>query len=297
MAGVLHNQPEIGSGRSRNRNHDRRGTVETDSQRFGRTAVDLEIGYRAIAVTLFYLQRAGGFKGLNRRTYDQGAGGKRFRRGQVDRQRPGRRKYDRGSRIAIGQVSYPGHLRLRHDSGGHLYPGVFRRRIGDHLDILKQFVRLGQLRYQPLGSRNVGFGRSQVTHRLFGFDPRAARLAPAGRIENTDIDTQFPGGLQRRVQDIPPLVGKDFNRPVGNTAILDIADERTVDSRFFHRLQVLYHSFLAEVVRHPVPIDAGLDRVGRRHEPCLEGLARQRLFGRAAGEKCGPREQAKRRAQ
>ena len=236
LAGVLHNQPEIGSGRSRNRNHDRRGTVETDSQRFGRTAVDLEIGYRAIAVTLFYLQRAGGFKGLNRRTYDQGAGGKRFRRGQVDRQRPGRRKYDRGSRIAIGQVSYPGHLRLRHDSGGHLYPGVFRRRIGDHLDILKQFVRLGQLRYQPLGSRNVGFGRSQVTHRLFGFDPRAARLAPAGRIENTDIDTQFPGGLQRRVQDIPPLVGKDFNRPVGNTAILDIADERTVDSRFFHRL-------------------------------------------------------------
>lgn len=88
LAGVLHNQPEIGSGRSRNRNHDRRGTVETDSQRFGRTAVDLEIGYRAIAVTLFYLQRAGGFKGLNRRTYDQGAGGKRFRRGQVDRRVP-----------------------------------------------------------------------------------------------------------------------------------------------------------------------------------------------------------------
>ena len=124
--------------------------------------------------------------------------------------------------------------------------------------------------------------RGKISHRLVWLDPRAARLAPPGRVEDTDLDVEFRGGLERRVEDLPPLVAHHKDVAFGIEPVLsDVADEGAVYAGAFHGVQVTHDTLLGYVARDPIPIYSGLYRFGRRGEVACQ------LLGRGAGTSYG----------
>ena len=171
--------------------------------------------------------------------------------------RPGSRAGSRHTRIGRRQRRTP------HGGSG----------IGDHPHVLEIGRRARQLHLDLPAAPDMRLDRSQVTHGLPGFDPRPSGLAPAGAVEHADLDTQPRGAFERRMGHFPPFVRKEFHGGIGRRQLpeADIADEGTVDPRPFHRFEVFHHALLRDIARKPVPVNRGLDRVGRRHEPRGQG--------------------------
>lgn len=95
---------------------------------------------------------------------------------------------------------------------------------------------------------------AQITHALLRPDPRTARLAPSRTVEDTDLDTEFPGPFQRGMHHAPPLRRKERMLPVGLVADADVADEGAVDTRLLHGFEIPDRPLFGDVVRHPVPV-------------------------------------------
>ena len=266
--GAFDDYPEIGSGRGRDRYDHRCELVESDVQR-GIRAVDVEFRQRAVVVAFFNLQLAlcaqrvlGGF-------YGQAARRKRSVGFQVDRNFAALRDGDSAFLVAVGDLRQVGHFRRRGDRPVRRVQRelvVFRHRVSDDAYVLERVGRLYELGVKLLRAFGARFRRSEITHRLVGLYPRAAGLTPARRVKDSDFDVQLGRFFQRGVQDVPPLFAEHFHVAVGYVVLADVADERAVDSGFFHRLEVFDNAFFRNVVRNPIPVNAGLDRVGRGYE-------------------------------
>ena len=93
----------------------------------------------------------------------------------------------------------------------------------------------------------------QIAHTLLRSDPGTSRLTPAGAVENTDLYSEFCGGLEGGMHHLPPLGGKYLDVTPGKVSG-DVANECPVDSHRLHGLQVLDDTLFGDIVVYPVPI-------------------------------------------
>jgi hypothetical protein len=130
---------------------------------------------------------------------------------------------------------------------------------------LETFLGRGQFRGETLRAFHRRFRLHDVAHRLFRRHPWSAGLAPAGRIEQTDLDTDARAFADGVLDESPPLRGERLGIGIGRRAALaaDDADERSADADAFHRLQILGDALLADVAIHPIPITTWLGGHGR----------------------------------
>ena len=155
----------------------------------------------------------------------------------------------------------------------------FWSRIGQNFEILI-FVRifgverrLGEFFFKFRGPFYERFALNDIAHRFFVGDPRAARLAPAGRIEDTHFDAFFRRRFERGVNDFPPFVGEEPDRTGRDIVLPDVADIGAVDSDGLHGANVFRDAFARRVAREPVPVCAGAHLADRIDEIGEHGRA------------------------
>ncbi len=157
-----------------------------------------------------------------------------------------------------------------------------RRRERRDRDLLKRLLGSGQLPLETRRARDARLRRHEVAHRLAGFDPRPARLAPARAVEHADADARTAALADGVLDELPPLVAEHLH-PAGRDVVEeDVADEGLADAGARHGLEVARDSLLRDRVADPVPVDPRLGRVGRVREAVLE--ARRGGEGRKAGD-------------
>ena len=133
---------------------------------------------------------------------------------------------------------------------------LLRQRIRDNPYVFRIGAYIRKRSLEPDWPFDNGLHRSQITHALLRFDPRAARLAPPRAVENADLNTKFTGPLQCGVHHAPPLRRKERMLPVRLVTDADIADKSAVDPHRLHGLEITNHPFLGDIVGYPVPIHA-----------------------------------------
>jgi len=111
-------------------------------------------------------------------------------------------------------------------------------------------------------------GRNHVPHRPGRLDPRAARLAPAGAVEEPEIDAHPIGLAQRVADEFPPLFAQHLH-PAGRLVVeKDVADQRLADPDVRHGLEIAGEPVAREVVADPIPVAPGF---GLRRRPLPTG--------------------------
>ena len=108
--------------------------------------------------------------------------------------------------------------------------------------------------------------RDETAHGRLGLHPRSAGLAPAGRVEDADLDVKPARRLERRSERLFPFGGESLHGAGLVSAPADVADVRAVDAGAFHRLEVLAHAFARDVAGHPVPVTSSPDLAERIRE-------------------------------
>src|SRR5690606_1738502 len=82
---------------------------------------------------------------------------------------------------------------------------------------------------------------------------------------NIEVRRCFESG----VDDLPPLIRKEFNLSIsafGQVIETNVTDKSPVDTGLFHGVQVVDNPLLGNIVRNPVPVNRGLNGVGRLNE-------------------------------
>ena len=152
---------------------------------------------------------------------------------------------------------------------------------------LESFLGRGQLRGELLRACHPGFRLHDVAHRLFRSHPRSAGLAPAGRIEQADLDADARAFADGVFDESPPFRGECLGLGIGGRAALaaDDADERPADADAFHRLQILGDAIRADVAIHPIPITTrpgGFRRLGELRGQFVRRIRAKRRAGKQA---------------
>ena len=119
---------------------------------------------------------------------------------------------------------------------------------------------------------------NQYLHRLFRLNPRAAALAPAGTVEESQLHTFLGSSLESRLHCLPPPVAHKLHIAQWVVVVpprtwTDIAQESQVDSRLLHGTNILRRSFRGDIVAYPIPISAQGYRLGMV-EDLGEGIGR-----------------------
>ena len=108
--------------------------------------------------------------------------------------------------------------------------------------------------------------RDETAHSHLGLHPRSAGLAPAGRIEETDLDVKTACRLKYRGERLFPFWGEGLHGARLVAALADVADVGAVDACALHRLKVLAHAFAGNIPCHPVPVAPRPDLAERIRE-------------------------------
>ena len=103
---------------------------------------------------------------------------------------------------------------------------------------------------------------ADAPHRLLGFDPRAARLAPAGAVEHHQLNGQSVRFFEGVVGGVIPLRRKHFDGAHAAALAMNVAYHRAFDADFRHGFQVLGDAFFGDVTVDPVPVTPGFGFLG-----------------------------------
>ena len=180
--------------------------------------------------------------------------------GHVDRDGRGVRQRARRKRECIVMLAVE--KRDHAGRGRHIHLADVGQRHGEHCDILKVLGRRGK--GDGRSSRFHHFARiGDEAHRFLGAYPRAARLAPSGRIEQADIHADPPAFLDGEGDHVPPFVGQRSDVSAMVAIGVDIADQRLADADVLHRLKVAGYSLPRDIVGQPVPVGGGTGALGR----------------------------------
>ena len=156
-----------------------------------------------------------------------------------------------------------------------------RRGKREHRDVLKLRVRRHELARKILRASDVRFRNGNVAHRLVGPHPRPAGLAPAGAVEHPDVDADAPALADGVVNQLPPLLGKDFGGAAIFIIHVHVTDERLAEAELLHRFEVARDACLGNIVADPIPVAPGLGGFGRVGETISErfGAGQQNYWG------------------
>ncbi len=131
-----------------------------------------------------------------------------------------------------------------------------------------------------------GLRPDELFHRVFGLDPGAARLAPAGGGGDGEFQALGIGGADGVGEGVFPVrrhvnkpLGHDLRRFQAGVEILDAAD-----SHARHPIEILVDPFLCDVAVHPVPPDARPGALRWVMEAVREIIRQQRTGEGGAGE-------------
>ena len=94
-------------------------------------------------------------------------------------------------------------------------------------------------------------------HRLFRFNPRTARLAPARSIEHSQFNTHAVRFFEGVVRRLHPFRAQHIDRVFGTFAQRNIADHGPCDADLGHILQIFGDPLFRDIPIQPVPVAPG----------------------------------------